>query len=819
MARTVVNQKDSDALKNRFKDIYDNLYTNTRNTFEDEKPGEVSFSDFLNFFFYGIVPDGSLKSLNISEELEQKIKYAFSIKGSIKNILKLNKEISTVDIEENVNENNEKSYGFSVPFNLYLDDSTKIKTLDTFKLTNILNNTLSSFLKRRSGLNKSDIKKYGTANSFVDTIIKEYNKGLTAKEKIGSKSATISREVFAKEINKVVVDAIQDVNTKLQKEYNTAKSAYDEVRKIESAKRREERNAIKKATEEKEEAVSSVSKISCALFDANGRCIESIKGKTIEQIKEKYASKLNDTSRIIFTGVTNSTGTRVTPLTLQMVNLCPNADVVEVCEVVSQIEDYAFARKNIKTVILRGCENFNKTTGEFNWELKPNTLRNDNPDFRIVAGGRIGDKERYVSSKYNDFMYEYYNGLLEKSLNGQIYTQYPDSNIPKLTSGEDKKEVVGSEDLKNPDPQPQPQRSASTIKTLNKEKKNYMYPYQLDVHRHLNFGPGSLLRWSIKRPVWSTIAVTGAILGIAGIFSGVIPAFGALFASIKIAATSVFVGGLAIAGVIQIGKQILKKVNKRYRSLFMKDKANKINKKIAERLRQVQDNITLSKSLMEKEVGILEGNSIKENNPSLSVDNTYSINEAHKEYLQLIAKNKKLMKQVSSLQKKMNSQMTAATTLEHQIGGEGTQKCQDRERRLNEANSIIEYYKKASKSMGRLYKPEPDKEGRKDGESNLSIIDLYESEDGEGSASVGTNLNKERAKNISNIVKERIKKAISQETDTEEIESVDFEGKEDFYTPLKEAYEIAHPQRKKVKPAKKSVNNKEVKEKENVIEL
>ena len=855
MARTVVNPKDRDALSSRLKEINDDLYTKALNSFKVENSGEASFSDFINFFFYGIVPNGSLDTLNISEKVAQKMKYPFSIKGSIKNILKLNNnKISTVDIEERVDENNEKSYGFNIPFDLYLDNSADINTLDTAKLTNILNATLNSFLTRRSGLNKSDIKKYGTCNNFIDTVIKEYNKGLTYKEKIGSKSAHISREIFAKEVNKAVVVAIQDVNTKLKKESDRVEWADDEIRKIEAAKRREERIAIQKANKEKESAisilagaiaevsnkkavkerkvvdetttttknevvVSSAALISCALIDSEGHFIETIKGKTIEQIKANYASSLKLATRVMFMGVTDSTGTKVAPLTAQMVDLCPNANVIEICKNVSKIADYAFVRQNINIVALRGFNNFDKKTGEFNWELNPNTLKSNNPSFKIVAGGRVGNRERYVASDYNKFMYEYYNGMLEKNLNAQIFTQTPDSKLPKITTevktpvgdgnnNQDNKTpekiVVGSEPVDKPNPQPQPQRPASVLNGL-KGKKNYMYPYQLDVHRHLNFGPGSLLRWSVKRPVWSTIAVTGALLGIAGIFSGVVPAFGAMFASIKIAAASIFVGGLLIAGAIQIGKQILKRVNKRYRSLFMKDKANKLNKKIAEKLRQVQNNITRSKSLMETEVGILEGNATKLNNPSLSAQNTHDINAAHKEYLQLIAKNKKLMKQVGSLQKEMKNKMMTATTLEQQIGGEGTQKCQDREKRLNEANAIIEYYKKASKNMGRLYIPDPTK-GRGDGESTKNIIGLYEDMNGRGSANVGQYLDSTQASDISTTVKQRIDQAISQETNTEVVESVNFEGKEDFYNKLKEAHAAAHSQKpaKKLKTGKKT---------------
>lgn len=255
------------------------------------------------------------------------------------------------------------------------------------------------------------------------------------------------------------------------------------------------------------------------------------------------------------------------------------------------------------------------------------------------------------------------------------------------------------------------------------------YPYLLDTHRHLNFGWGSLLRWGIKRPVLSTIAITGGLLGIAGLLSGVVPAFGALFSSIKIATISVLAVGVLVGGAIEIGKQILKKTNKRYRTMFIKDKANKINKKISDKIRRIQNNMNRQKEALNDETGLLHGNAIKkEGVKKLSSRNENSIQSYHTKYSDIQNENQQLIygrDGIENLNEKMQELMKEVSILENQIGGEDQLKQRLRNDKLSQIKDIVASIKGNHKKMGRVYKPSEEL-GIPNGESSLrNIYDHY----------------------------------------------------------------------------------------------
>ncbi len=485
---------------------------------------------------------------------------------------------------------------------------------------------------------------------------------------------------------------------------------------------------------------------------------------TISEIKKKYSEHLNKADGVLIMGVFDKKDNTPGPLTKDIVDLCPNASTIEVSPNVSQISKEAFSRDSISDVFLMGGENFDSETGKLAWDIEQGAVGNGNSDFRIhLAGARRGVEggvyTGFTAESFNNF-YENYNGLLKADVNGGILTTSKESVVPKTDNNEkvvtkiDDAESVATVDTNNNVVNNGGQNSnansnvninqASTntntnnnntvnTNTTNTATNNYqgrphVYPYVLDKHRHLNFGFGSIVRWSIKRPVWSTIAITGGLLGVAGILSGVVPAFGALFSSIKIATISVVSVGILVGGAIQIGKQILKKTNPRYRSLFLTDKANKLNRKIADKIRRIQSNMNNQRRLLEDEVGLLHGNATKtEGRKELSENNINTIRNEHAEYLKLQKQNQKLIqsgKGITNLNNRMQRIMEEVDRLEGTIGREDSLKQRLRQDKVKDVNSIIGYVNRAHKQMGKVYRPNTNMD-IPEGESNANVYDHY----------------------------------------------------------------------------------------------
>lgn len=477
---------------------------------------------------------------------------------------------------------------------------------------------------------------------------------------------------------------------------------------------------------------------------------------TISEIKKKYSEHLNKADGVLIMGVFDKKDNTPSALTKDIVDLCPNASTIEVSPHVSQISKEAFSRDSISDVFLMGGDNFDSETGKLAWDIEQGAVGNGNSDFRIhLAGARRGVEggvyTGFTAETFNNF-YENYNGLLKADVNGGIFTTSKESVVSKtdndekvVTNIDDAESVAAAETNNNVANnggqnsnvninQASTSTNANNNNTVNTNTANnyqgrpHVYPYALDTHRHLNFGFGSIVRWSIKRPVWSTIAVTGGLLGVAGILSGVVPAFGALFSSIKIATISVAAVSILVGGAIQIGKQILKKTNPRYRSLFLTDKANKINRKIADKIRRVQSNMNHQRTLLEDEVGLLHGNATKtEGRKELSENNINTIQNEHAKYLKLQRQNQKLIqsgKGVTKLNDKMQRIMEEVDRLEGTIGREDSQKQRLRQERVSEVNSMIGYVNRAHNRMGRVYRPNSNID-IPEGESNANVYDHY----------------------------------------------------------------------------------------------
>lgn len=726
-------------------------------------------------------------------------------------------------------------------------------------------------------------------NVFADYFKNKYKQKQIVEEmkKAGS---TISRDIqgFEQQESELKNHIASQVHKQYEKKHKEIQQLETQKDKIEyekyatnfsTDKDKEVGDAIKGTWlggENQEEAQSaktlaSDKLVSCMLIDDNDNVLNTIVNVSPKHIKQIFGKSLDKASRVVFMNVVDKATSKPSPLTKEMVDLCKNATSVELQYNVTEIDDYAFARQNIKQVVLQSApkklrenalksdkyayKNFDEN-GNFHWNLKPETLANrepftapdTNPDFRIfIAGNKNPDK--YVGLSYDSFMYEYSNGYLQNDVDGKIYTaEERVSNNEKVNflnfkdaimSGEQvysftneqlKKRVMGEngfasgvrdadgsgetadkdaepkttsdssqdvsdqttpsenqttdeqqgneeqnvddntgeivedphhtgggerfsepirldEDEKNDNeetkeedgktegesdekeeeltPQDPPKKKTSSKNTTPeqvKEGTKYKYPHCLDNHRHLNFGFGALTRWAIKRPVWTALALTGSVLGVAGMLSGVVPAFAGLFTSIKMVAVSAVAVGVIVGGVIEGTKQILKRTSRRYRTLFMTDKANKVNKKIQEQLVAVEQNLKDQQRHMITETQIMDGNVERK----LSDENIKDIKKEHNEFVKLARENEKLLngkKGVNALYKEMDKYMREVSRLEGQIGDENQAKKETREANQEIVKKIVRSYNDSVKDMKKVYGKDEYYQDKK--VSNMNVMDYY----------------------------------------------------------------------------------------------
>lgn len=660
-----------------------------------------------------------------------------------------------------VNENNGKvklAYSLDLPFNA----DENMSTINNKVMSDVLNEKLTKLVNHASSMTKAETKKYQTVDDFYTDVFKEYNKRVEKSQRINLKNEDLKKAV-TKHYNDQLVDGVLSLNTNLQQMDGRLDSMLDSLKKatvkknipgkgVEEKKvpeddKEEDKNTPNPPKESEiippveeipnEPNTDGDIKVSLVLLRdvryEGGRYIKEdvthVLELTITELREKYSTELNAAEGFAVMGITDKDG-NPQPLTKEIVDLCPNASTVEVDQKVKEIKKGSFSRENINDVFLLDTENYDANTGKLVWDIEQGAVENTNEDFRIHISGARRDNDSktgwsynyvgFTADKFNNLYYSNYNDGLKAEADGRKFTFAPSDNNKVITDIGEPVPEDKTPHYKPPVEGPKP--------PVQRPQRKHVYPYLLDSHRHLNFGWGSLLRWSIKHPVWSTLAITGGVLGIAGIFSGIVPAFGALFASIKTAAISVAAISVVVGGVIEIGKQILKKTNKRYKSLFLTDKANKLNRKIAEKISRVQNNMNRQQELLGNEVGLLHGNAIKkEGERNLSQNNINTIRNEHAEYLKLQKQNQKLIgsgKGITALNSKMQKLMAKVDALEVAIGGEDTVKQELRRDNVSEVKTIVEYVNRAHKQMGRVYKPNNDVEN-KNGESNENVYDHY----------------------------------------------------------------------------------------------
>lgn len=776
---------NSEIIVDRFNSLLDELSENLGNNTDDH-----SIAKFLNYYMYGIVPrDEQVCSGRI---------YNFGIKGCIREINKARKKLEMpagVDYPGISTTHDDKTGKVGYKYNEYSIAG------DCGQFSGLLSETK---IQESIGAVLGDLFSFGKINGFTDRefgkytdaiilnkITKVYNDSMQTKDKVGLSKSQVSFEDFSKVVLDNIRASVCTVRQKLTDEYTVVMSELSEKQRLQREQRKAEREEQKAkdffaqeqnvdVDEQKDDEqgvpsdVDENTRISCVVLGENDTEV-MLNDISIKDLRKKYGTLCDTTQRVLFVSVADGKG-QEKPLSHGIIDVFPNVKVFEMWPTVTKIEDNTFNRENISCITLRS-NNAIKTfdeNGKFNWDLSLATLRNDsNPNMTIVTNAIVDGKPRWSEMEYIPFMYHYGNGTLQSELQGRIFKQNPTPPEKHVLDNNDEKQTTPEQREAN-------KNQAEEAKTNQEQTKKLspVYPYQIDSHRSLNTGKGALLKWIIKHPVWSMILLAGTFVGIGGLITA-----GAMFASMKVVAASIVIGGALFCGAVQIVKQIIKKHNTRYRSLFEKDEVNKFNRKIAKTLRRMQERSKRQEELIKKEVGILDGNAKKPANPRLSKNNINQITAAHKEYMKLLDKNQKLAVKVEKLRTKMNKFAVLAETLESEIGGEDQEKIETRTNNLNEANSIIDKYIESAKQMGRLYAPDANKPKRRDGQSTENIIKYYtERHNAAGKAKLGQeDLDSALTGEIAKGVLERLN------TVSEDTNSTNFEGRLDFVTRYKEA--------------------------------
>ena len=431
---------------------------------------------------------------------------------------------------------------------------------------------------------------------------------------------------------------------------------------------------------------------------------------------DAYLASLSETKRqevidktvsYVILGVTDEAGNPV-PVTREIVDKVP-APHVQLSNNITKIAAGAFVGNPVEQV------SFHEAYNPFNTQIEEGAF---DPNIRIFACGKqenkIKDGEVIKVSpqyKYYEFTPESFassvnNNSLHKRINRVVYTPHATAKpVPYVETGS----TIA------------PTTTHARVKAEPKSSP-VIVPYAVDHDRSLNSGFGRFVKWTIKRPVWSTLALAGGTSLVLLLVSSFIPGVRELLLSLELISTSIVVMTAIVAGVIQIGKQLLKIFSKRYRSMFLKDKAQKINKKITKKLIKIHENLHKAEEIVKNEVGLLHGNASKETGKKqLSLANKIQIKAWHKEYNKLLEESKKLKEEAKHEKAKLDEKVEKIDKLEEEIGGENEKKKARRKAASKNLDEAFKVYEKAIKDYGRLYEHDEEHE-----EGDSTEEDIYE---------------------------------------------------------------------------------------------
>ena len=500
--------------------------------------------------------------------------------------------------------------------------------------------------------------------------------------------------------------------------------------------------------------------------------------------EEKRASLLQKTSSFIILGITDEKGNPI-PLTKEIVDQIA-VENIQITQNVKNISKGAFTHANIKQVTFQDAhkafdpEDINGSTkieeGAFGDGVKILSY-GVRKKFTTVEGKPrfTGEQNLYYEYTPELFMKYYNSGSIHKRMNSnKIFTP---KSVEKPDPIDEEELLRVKKETKKEPKVVDPNTSKPQGNNRREKIKGLVVPFALDHDRSFNSGWGKFLKWTIKSPVVSTLALTSIIMMTVLLGSTFIPAFKVLFASMELISTSIVVGSFIVAGLIELTKQFCKIFSKRYRSMFLKDKAMKISKKIRTKLNTIHNNILKAEEMIQNEIGLLHGNATKERGKkALSVRNKGQIKNWHSKYVEMLNEAKKLKKKADKHKIKLDKTMDKIENLENEIGGEHEEKANRRLARRKNLDNAFAVYETAIKEMGRLY--EQDDEIAPEGESTgENIMKYYERK--RKASKVEPVVNKDE---LNSQITGEIKEEITERLDdiTEEVHDLTFQGRSTY---------------------------------------
>lgn len=750
----------------------------------------LHYEELMEWIVYGRVSAEAVNSYKISDVISKEkadlikqriIAGTYKPANSFPSIAKASKKYE-IDYSE-----------FSLAFNSIKVHLKGVKIGDQPLADDIINGLLSVMQdesNKKSVFYLTSSSKTVRASNYIDRIIAEYNKKNKTAKLEGDVKFAVENSLKIAIVNQVLDYTKEQTNVISERRVIVEKQKAEEKAKREAerrAQKEKEKNLSPKAVVEPVKPVIPVvapvphtsthkggsedmkTKVAFALLDKDNTIIASTdeKGKNIDEYlaslsEEKRTELLNKTVSFVVLGVFDEKG-NTAPLTKEIVNKIP-APHVQVTNNVTKIaagtfvgggvEQVSFSEAYINplnTVIEAGA--FDNNVRVLACGKQENTIK----DGEVV---KTAPKFKYYEFTPDAFVNSVNNNSLHKIINRVVFTPYA---TPKPVTYVEKREKL----------EPTTTRSKVAAKPVD---KNLYVPFALDHDRTLNSRFGKVVKWIIKNPVWSIFAAASATLFTMIILAQFIPAVAAALQLIQLVSVSVVVVSLVVAGAVKVGKWIVSLFSKRYRSLFLKEKAQKTNMKIRKRLQKIHENLHKVEQIIKDEVGLLHGNATKEKGrKNVSVRNKMQIKDWHKEYNRMLEESNKLKEEAKLEKVKLDQQIYKIEKLEEEIGGENEKKGSRRKLNKTRLADAIKVYEEAIKEYGRLYEHDETYEEGDSTKSDIYEYYTYKQKDKKPSVDVEK---EDLDYNTTGIIKESIEERL--ENISEQYHSIVFEKKEDY---------------------------------------